>query len=235
MIKFYEMLDSKWYHKLYDLRFELFFLSLVFVLFGSIIFPFKIFEDIIMPVLFISNICSGIILISKRSKLLKVFIAMVFILALLLVVNVVTGAKSEPLVNGYIRMGIYYIFYVTVTYEIITQVWRSAIVDRKVIIGLMSGYISLGLVSFFIFLSILMSDENAFRGLKIISEYESSPIQSLIYYSYITLLTIGYGDIVPVSNLAQKASILVGLMGQFYMVIITAVVIEKYIRHTHKQ
>lgn len=228
------MLESKWYHKLYNLRFELFFLSLVFVLFGSLIFPFEIFQDIIMPMLFLANICSGILLISKRTKLFKISIAMVVVLAALLVYQIMTPSEIEPLVNGYIRMGIYYVFYVTVTYEIITQVWRSTIVDRKVIIGLMSGYISLGLVSFFIFLSILMADENAFRGLTIISEYESTPIQSLIYYSYITLLTIGYGDIVPVSNLAQKASILVGLMGQFYMVIITAVVIEKYIRHTHK-
>nr|WP_262920466.1 potassium channel family protein [Hanstruepera flava] len=62
----------------------------------------------------------------------------------------------------------------------------------------------------------------------------ASKIEELIYFSYITLLTIGYGDITPNAEIVQKASVLVGMVGQFYLVIVTAVVIEKYIRHTQK-
>ncbi len=51
----------------------------------------------------------------------------------------------------------------------------------------------------------------------------------LLYFSYITLMTIGYGEIIPVTTIAQKATILLGLIGQFYLVIITAVVVGKYI------
>ncbi len=47
-------------------------------------------------------------------------------------------------------------------------------------------------------------------------------------------MTIGYWEIVPVTTIAQKAAILGGLGGQFYMGIITAVVVEKYIRHSEK-
>ena len=54
-------------------------------------------------------------------------------------------------------------------------------------------------------------------------------IEPLMYFSYITLMTVGYGDMLPVSALAQKSVILVGLTGQFYLVIITAVVVGKYI------
>ncbi len=50
-----------------------------------------------------------------------------------------------------------------------------------------------------------------------------------MYYSYITLLTIGYGDILPVTTLAQKAAMLIGLSGQIYLVVITAIVVGKYI------
>ena len=57
---------------------------------------------------------------------------------------------------------------------------------------------------------------------------------SMLYYAYITLLTIGYGDILPTTAIAQKAAVLVGLIGQFYLVIITAVVVEKYIKHSSK-
>jgi len=57
----------------------------------------------------------------------------------------------------------------------------------------------------------------------------------ILYYAYITLLTIGYGEIVPTIPIAQKAAVLVGLVGQFYLVIITAVIVEKYIKHSSSE
>jgi hypothetical protein len=47
-------------------------------------------------------------------------------------------------------------------------------------------------------------------------------------------LTIGYGEIVPATPVAQKAAILTGLMGQFYLVIVTAIVVGKYLINTEK-
>lgn len=38
----------------------------------------------------------------------------------------------------------------------------------------------------------------------------------LSFYSYVTLLTIGYGDVVPMSDLAQTLTILEGLIGQIF-------------------
>lgn len=46
-------------------------------------------------------------------------------------------------------------------------------------------------------------------------------------YNFIRRTTYGYGDILPVARLAHKAAILIGLMGQFYLVIITAIVVGK--------
>jgi voltage-gated potassium channel len=41
------------------------------------------------------------------------------------------------------------------------------------------------------------------------------------------------GEILPVSNLAQKGAILVALVGQFYLVILTAIVVGKYINQNN--
>ena len=100
------------------------------------------------------------------------------------------------------------------------------------ILGLISGYISLGILGFFVCLSIEIGSPGSFDGLSVVT---SALTDEMIYYSFITLLTIGYGDIVPVSILAQKASILIGVLGQVYLVIITAIVVGKYLnQHTHK-
>ena len=111
---------------------------------------------------------------------------------------------------------------------------RSTEVNRGVILGLMSGYICLGLVGFFICLAIELAVPGSFSGLPALELNPVAKRDSLAYYSFVTLLTIGYGEITPVSKLARNASVLIGLMGQFYLVIVTAVVIEKYIRHSRR-
>lgn len=122
-------------------------------------------------------------------------------------------------------MGSLFLFFIIVTYEIINQVWKTTFVDKTTIYGLVSGYISLGLIGFFICLSIELSNPNSFIGIA-----ENLTItEGLMYYSYVTLLTIGYGDILPVTHLAQNAAILIGMTGQFYLVIVTAIVVGKYI------
>ena len=132
------------------------------------------------------------------------------------------------------RLSVYFLFHIILTWNIIKQIWNSKKVNRRVIMGLMSGYISLGFLGFFLFMSIEIWMPGSFTGpLMAASEFEVRA-DGIMYYAYITLMTIGYGEIVPVTPVAQKAAILVGLVGQFYMVIITAVVIEKYIRTRDK-
>ncbi|MGB5458975.1 MAG: potassium channel family protein, partial [Eudoraea sp.] len=115
-----------------------------------------------------------------------------------------------------------------------SQVWKSKKVTRGVIFGLMSGYISLGLVGFFICMSVEIIEPDSFSGLVTQQLNNEGNRDDLMYFSFITLLTIGYGDILPVSQLARNASVIIGLLGQFYLVIVTAVVVEKYIRHSGK-
>jgi hypothetical protein len=122
-----------------------------------------------------------------------------------------------------------------VTLEIIKQVANTSYVNKTVILGLISGYISLGLLAYFMFFTIEFIEPNSFSGLINNSNIEHDLTEQLIYFSYVTLLTIGYGEILPVSSLAQKAAILVALLGQFYLVILTAIVVGKYINQSSKK
>ncbi len=216
--------------KLYRHRFELFLITQVFILFGSLFFPNNIYEYVLLPILFLLNIVAGILLVSQNRKL------MWFLISLFVISSIVFGSsmitKSED--GNYIlaRMSIYFVFHIIVTWQIIKQVWKEEQVDKTVIMGLMSGYISLGFLAFFMFMSIELVHPYSFEGVLLENNDFGLRVDGIMYYAYITLLTIGYGEIVPVTPIAQKAAILVGLVGQFYIAIITAVVVEKYIRHT---
>jgi voltage-gated potassium channel len=217
--------------KLIKYRFELFFISIVCILFGSLFFPDDIFADRILPILFLINILSGFLFFINRKK--KAIVVILLFITLLSIFLFNTINKSEDVSIRYIKLIAYFLFYILVTFQIIRQVWSTKRVNRSVIFGLMSGYVSIGLLGFFTFFSIELSEPGSFNGL-LINLPVAEKIDQLIYFSYITIMSIGYGDISPVTVMAQKATVLFGMIGQFYLVIITAVVIEKYIRHTQK-
>ncbi|MGH1383452.1 ion channel [Kordia sp.] len=212
---------------LYKHRFELFLVTQFLILFGSLFFPDSFFQLILLPALFILNIASGILLVSKKKKIMW-FLIILFIVAMIAFGNslLIKVERNEFIL---MRLSVYFIFYIIVTVHIIQQVWREKEVDRMVIIGLMSGYISLGFLAFFMLLSIELITPNSFTGILLDTQSLEIRADSIMYYAYITLLTIGYGDIIPTTPIAQKAVVLIGLIGQFYIVIITSVVVAKYV------
>lgn len=214
---------------LYRNRFELFFFGQILILFGPLVFLDEFYENVLMHALFLLNIVTGIILISKKRVFKTLFLVLFCTMFVLFVLNVMQGEEQEGI--SFARFGVYFLFYIAVTIEVITQVWNAETVNKNVIVGLISGYVSIGLIAFFVFSSIELSTPDSFKGLLVAGEDFASKIDSLLYFSYITVLTIGYGDIVPVNAIAQKATVFIGLCGQFYIVIITAVVVQKFMQH----
>lgn len=50
----------------------------------------------------------------------------------------------------------------------------------------------------------------------------------LLYFSFVTLLTVGYGDIVAVRELGRTASVIEGIVGQFYIAMLVARIVSVY-------
>ena len=50
----------------------------------------------------------------------------------------------------------------------------------------------------------------------------------MLYFSVITLATVGYGDITPASSLAQGVAATEALIGQLYLVSVVAAVVSRY-------
>jgi hypothetical protein len=48
------------------------------------------------------------------------------------------------------------------------------------------------------------------------------------YFSYATLITVGYGDITPLSRVAKMLAILEGMTGMFYVVTLISRLVSMY-------
>jgi hypothetical protein len=53
-----------------------------------------------------------------------------------------------------------------------------------------------------------------------------------IYYSFITLVTLGYGDIIPVASYARGSAVIEGIIGVMYLAIIISRLVGLYIANS---
>ena len=60
-------------------------------------------------------------------------------------------------------------------------------------------------------------------------------LSEMFYFSFITLLTIGYGDIVPITDVGQTAVVMEGIIGQFYVAILVARLVSVYSFYASKK
>ena len=213
---------------LYRFRFEIFLAIQCAILFGALIFPAGFYDRVVLPLMYLTSILAGVLMLSKKKKLAWFFLGLFAVSAFIFGSSLIDRHESPN--DIFIRLTIYFIFHIVVAWHIIMQVWKAEVVGKNVVLGLMSGYISLGFLGFFLFMSIELTHPGAFQGVILNPDDLVMFSEGIMYYSFITLLTIGYGEIVPVIPIAQKAAILDGLTGQFYLVIITAVVIGKFLK-----
>ena len=100
-------------------------------------------------------------------------------------------------------------------------------VDFNTLIAGISGYILIG-----ISMGILVNTmENAYPGSFTFKEIKS---YDAYYYSFVTMSTLGYGDILPLTKSAKGLSVFITLIGQFYMAIVLGMIIGKMIAPKEK-
>lgn len=97
---------------------------------------------------------------------------------------------------------------------------RHLEVSMRTVIGAITVYILFGLFFAYVYRSILLFDPGSFTT----DEGTLSPA-SMQYFSFVTLTTVGFGDITPVSSGARTLVALQALLGQIYLVTVVAVVV----------
>lgn len=110
------------------------------------------------------------------------------------------------------------------TIILIKEIAATKEVGLNIVILAISGYLLLGIIGALINTIMLSYDPDAIN-------IAAGPhrFSSVIYYSFITLTTIGYGEIVPQSVTARSLSIFLGATGQIYLTVIIAMIVGKYI------
>jgi voltage-gated potassium channel len=106
------------------------------------------------------------------------------------------------------------------TYQAWRQVMFTGTIDGNKIIGAICIYILLGVVWAFGYLLVEAIFPSSFNGLD--HKQWQHNLQDMIYYSMVTLTTLGYGDITPNEPLARFMAYMESITGIFYTTVLVA-------------
>jgi voltage-gated potassium channel len=114
----------------------------------------------------------------------------------------------------------------------ITNILFSGSITTNKIIGSINIYLLLGIIWAQIYVFIAYIDPSAFNGIEIsgVGEFGSE----FLYFSFVTLTTLGYGDISPASDLTRAVAYLEAVCGQFYLTILVASLVGAHIADQNK-
>jgi hypothetical protein len=133
----------------------------------------------------------------------------------------------------YISRVLYIVFITYVGGHVARFLFESQAVNLDMIYAAVCLYLLIGLAWGFIYVIIEVAYPGSFRfavnpPAAPVAELRSL-VSSFIYYSYVTLSTLGYGDITPVTRMARSWAVLETLAGQLYLAIVIARMIGLHI------
>jgi hypothetical protein len=130
----------------------------------------------------------------------------------------------------FLGAGVLFIGYVVL--HLFTFILRAPRVNMEVLCTAVANYLMLGLLWAFGYTLIAGVNPDAFVVTYGTSAGHVMKGVNSMYFSFATLCTIGYGDIVPVSNIARMLAILEAVAGMFYMTMLIARLVAIYSAET---
>jgi voltage-gated potassium channel len=143
----------------------------------------------------------------------------VSLLVILIISSIVRSTLDWPPVP-LVDLGVTLVFFMGAAFSASSRVLFSGEVDGNKIVGAIAVYILLGLIWSTLYLIVLEFSPTAFNGMEH-QLWEDNFSQST-YFSYVTLTTLGYGDISPAEPLSRVLVYLEAMVGTFYMAVVIA-------------
>jgi hypothetical protein len=126
-------------------------------------------------------------------------------------------------------------FFLVVSIPILLDVYRASVVEFRTILGACSLFLILGFMWYGIFVLIEITEPDSFAFATVHASdlwdgsneelhYGDSRVarDQLLYYTFVTITTLGFGDVQPVSVIARTYTTLAAVLGQLFLAIMIA-------------
>jgi hypothetical protein len=104
---------------------------------------------------------------------------------------------------------------------IAAALFRAPEITIRTVLGALTVYLLIGLCFAFVYGVVgALDDDPFFHGTT------SEAGADYVYFSFVTMATVGYGDLVAAEDLGRSMAVLEGILGQLYLVTVVALVVS---------
>jgi hypothetical protein len=170
------------------------------------------------------DICSSAILLLGISAISHVrrHLVITVVLAIAVLGTRWSGYVIDNAMLLLVNYGLGVIFFALTACLLLADVLSKGAVTADKIYGALCVYLLIGLTWGFMFLTL----EGFQPGSFLFGQGRSSGIEkdpaTLVYFSFVTLSTVGYGDITPLSHPARAFAFMEAIIGQIYLAVLVA-------------
>jgi voltage-gated potassium channel len=131
----------------------------------------------------------------------------------------------------------FFCFNVFITVFMIRHVARHKNVTVTILINSINGYLLIGVLG-----AVLLAMSEILQefflhldgGAINFAGSAAQGFHDYLYFSFVTMTTLGYGDITPVSSFAKSVTILIAVMGQLYLTMLVAMLVGKFLSRSEQ-
>ncbi|OOP55794.1 MAG: hypothetical protein AYP45_12655 [Candidatus Brocadia carolinensis] len=155
------------------------------------------------------------------------------IVALILLVPALLGKWITHLHSGLLHPAFYLVAFVIFSGFVVARLLSFTVharqVDANVLCAGVAGFLLLGLAWVPAYLAVARATPHAFTlpvaagGVPAVLDGSSA-----FYFSFVTLCTVGYGDIAPVSKVARMLAVTEAITGLFYIAVLLSRLVSMY-------
>lgn len=198
--------------------------ALVLLLFIPSFVEHDLAKDISIYVLLLASICSGIVSGATDKHHFRVS------LTLGILCFVVSLPIFPPTTMFVFRMVGLIVFFTYISVMVFIRISHHRI-SFNIILGAVVGYLLMGIIGGFWCRLVEYLYPNSF-GLPVGMNAE---LDTLTYFSFVTMSSLGYGDMTPTSPQGRSVALFLTILGQMYIAISVALLISKYSQHNQQK
>ena len=192
--------------------------SILLVFFiGPVAFDYGLLSIVNLEILFLLILIFSIFLHQHDTKLFKVTVVSLMII----LINILFFDNNQSVSQYFLKILIVSITIV----ELFKEIFKTKIIDSHIISSAISIYVLIGIFWYLLFMFLLMIDPDSFYIRNFNPEMVSI---DMIYFSFTTLTTLGYGDITPLSYTAKMWSITEAMMGVMFLAVMISRVVSLF-------
>jgi voltage-gated potassium channel len=195
--------------------------SVVFTVFVVPIFPVQLIKGV-FGVAYTAIYISAIFSLEKRS------INLIILFITTLLAQWISALFNFELLNDISKV-FNVLFFLVIVVLLIRQIAFAKEVSSGVILGSLTGYLLLGIVySLFVFFIIRFVPGAYTSQMGEIVPGAHIDASPPLYYTFVTIASLGYGDICPLKPISRSLATLIAVSGQFYIAVIVALLVGKF-------